>query len=365
MTKTLLYDRHVALGGRMVPFAGWELPVQYTAGPKAEHLAVRERAGLFDIDHMGQLVVSGPDALPFLQQMVTADIAAIPQGEAGYALLCYADGGVIDDIFVYRLPDRFFIAVNASNNEKDTRWLQAHAAGYDVRVDNVSVETYMMALQGPLAEAILQPLCDQDLAALGRNQIIAATVAGTPGLVSRTGYTGEDGFELYLQAAGAVPAWDAILAAGEPLGLLPAGLAARDSLRFESCMPLYGQELGPNITPLEAGLAWTVDWAKGDFVGRDALLKLRLEGAGRALVAFKMLDRGVPRHEYPILSAGEVVGAVTSGMYAPTLDAFLGMGFVPTALRRPGTELSIGIRGREARAVVVKKPFYVPAYRRS
>lgn len=147
MTKTLLYDRHVALGGRMVAFAGWELPVQYTAGPKAEHLAVRERAGLFDIDHMGQLVVSGPDALPFLQQMVTADIAAIPQGEAGYALLCYADGGVIDDIFVYRLPDRFFIAVNASNNEKDTRWLQAHAAGYDVRVDNVSVETYMMALQ--------------------------------------------------------------------------------------------------------------------------------------------------------------------------------------------------------------------------
>jgi len=364
MAKTLLYDRHVALDGRMVSFAGWELPVQYAAGPKAEHLAVRAQAGLFDIDHMGQLVVTGPDALPFLQAMLTADIGAIGEGEAGYALLCYADGGVVDDTFVYRLPDRFFIAINASNNEKDTRWLQAHAAGYDVQIVNVSAETYMLALQGPLSAMILAPLCSADISALQHHHAIQTTVAGVPGLVSRTGYTGEDGFELYLQADGAVTAWDAIMAAGGPHGLLPIGLAARDSLRFEACMPLYGQELGPDITPLEAGLSWAVDWSK-DFCGRDALLKLRLEGAARTLVAFKMLDRGVPRHEYPILSEGEVVGQVTSGMYAPTLDAFLGLGFVPTSLRRPGTEISIGIRDREHRAVVVRKPFYVPAYRRS
>lgn len=365
MTKTLLYGRHVALGGRMVSFAGFELPVQYAAGPKAEHSAVRERAGLFDIDHMGQLVVSGPDALPFLQHMLTADIAAIPLNHAAYALLCYADGGTVDDTFVYHLPNRYFVAINASNNQKDTDWLAAHAIGYDVSVQNVSEQTYMMALQGPLAGAILQPLCPADLAALAYHEAIETTVAGVPGIVSRTGYTGEDGFELYLQATGAVSVWDALMAVGQPQGMLPIGLAARDSLRFEACMPLYGQELSATISPLQAGLGWAVSWTKGDFVGRDALLKQRLEGVGCSLVAFRMIDRGVPRHEYDILSAGRVVGQVTSGMYAPTLDQFLGLGYLPAALRKPGTEICISIRGREHRAVIVKKPFYTPAYRRS
>lgn len=365
MTKTLLYDRHLALGGRMVEFAGWELPVQYPTGPKAEHLAVRERAGLFDIDHMGQVIVSGPDALAFLQRVLTADIAAIPQGQAGYALMCYADGGTVDDTFVYALPGRYLVAINASNNAKDTRWLEAQTYGLDVSVRNVSEETYMLALQGPLAAAIMQPLTDADLSALAYHHAVEGTVAGVPGIISHTGYTGEDGFELYLAASGAVAAWDAIMAQGAPQGLLPIGLAARDSLRFEAAMPLYGQEIGPTISPLEAGLSWAVSWTKGPFIGRKALLKQRLEGVTRTLVAFRMLDRGVPRHEYPVLSDSQVVGVVTSGMYAPTLDQFLGLAFVPPALRRPGTELSIGIRGRENRAVVVKKPFYIPAYRRS
>ena len=364
MTRTRLYDRHVALNGRIVDYAGWELPVQYPTGPKAEHLAVRSHAGLFDIDHMAQLTVEGPDALAFLQYALTADISGIPLWGAGYALMCYADGGIVDDTFVYHLPGSYFVAINASNSRKDTRWMQALAVDFDVEVENVSQETYMLALQGPTAEAILQQTTADDLAAISFHTCARVTVAGVPALVSRTGYTGEDGFELYFEANDAPTIWDAIMVAGEPYGLLPIGLAARDSLRFEACMPLYGQELGPDISPLEARMGWAIAWNKGAFVGREALLKQRLEGIIRRLVAFKMVDRGVARHGYDILSDGEVVGEVSSAMYAPSLDGFFGMGFVPVSLSKIGTEIAIRIRGKARRAIIVKRPFYIPAYRR-
>ncbi|MBN1401170.1 MAG: glycine cleavage system aminomethyltransferase GcvT [Anaerolineae bacterium] len=362
--KTRLYDRHVALGGRMVDYAGWLLPVQYPHGPNAEHLQVRQAAGLFDIDHMGQLVVSGPEALPYLQSVMTADAAGIPVGAAGYSLLCYADGTVVDDTFIYRRPESYFVAVNAANNEKDTHWLKYHSLGWDVSVENISDGTYMLALQGPAAEAILNPLCDDDLSRLAYHRFVEARVLGVETLVGRTGYTGEDGFELFFPADHAGALWDALLEAGEPHGLWPIGLAARDSLRFEPCMPLYGQELSAQITPIEAGFGWAVAFDKGSFLGREALLKQRLEGPARRLVAFEMTERGVPRHDYPVLVDDEVCGWVTTGMYAPSLDQFLGLAYVASEHSALGDEIGIQIRNAVRAARIVKKPFYVPAYRR-
>ena len=355
--KTALYDRHVALDARMIEFGGWLLPVQYPAGALKEHAAVRQHAGLFDIDHMGQIMVQGPDALPFLQQVVTSDLASLQPGQAQYGLLCYQDGGAVDDVFVYALAEGYMVVVNAANNAKDTRWLQAHAAGYDVELRNVSAETYMLALQGPAALAILQPLAEADLAALPRFGCTETTVLGVPSVVGRTGYTGEDGFELYFAAAQAEAIWDGLLAAGVPHGLLPCGLAARDSLRFEACYPLYGHELGPDRDPVAAGLRWAVAWEKGPFIGREALLKVRLEGPAHRLVGIEMVERGIAREGYPILHAGEVCGAVTSGMPSPTLGRSLALGYVPAALAEAGTSLGIEIHGRVRDAVVVKRPF--------
>lgn len=343
----------------MVDFAGWLLPVQYPTGPKEEHRRVREAAGLFDIDHMGQITVSGPDALPYLQSVMTADVARFALGEANYSLMCYADGTVVDDVFIYRLPDRYFIAVNASNNDKDTRWLEHHRAGLDVEVRNVSAETYMLALQGPRAEAILQPLAGEDLSALERHHVIETQVAGVGAIVGRTGYTGEDGFELYFPAEHAGAVWDALLEAGAPHGLLPAGLAARDTLRLEAALPLYGQEISPSITPFAARLGWVVSFDKGPFVGREALLKERLEGPARRLIGLRMTEGGVARHGYPIVSAeGEPIGEVTSGSYGPAVDAFIGLGLVAPEHARTGTAIGVEIRGRVKPAVVVRLPFY-------
>ncbi len=363
--KTALYERHVELGARIVDFAGWMLPVQYPTGPKEEHVRVRTAAGLFDIDHMGQIAVSGPDALRFLQRVLTADISRVEVGASGYALLCYDDGTIIDDVFVYRLPDQYLLAVNASNNEKDTRWLEYQRGGLDVDVRNVSEETYMLALQGPQAEAILQEMTAADLSALPHHHITEAEVVGVRSLVSRTGYTGEDGFELYFSAGSAAAIWDALLRAGTPRGLIPAGLAARDTLRLEAAMPLYGQEISASINPIEARMGWAVALDKEDLIGRDALLKVRLEGPTRTLVGFRMTEGGVARHGYPIATPdGQVVGEVTSGSYAPTLNTFIGLGFVPVALAKPGTEICIDIRGKLRPAAVVRLPFYKPRYRR-
>jgi aminomethyltransferase len=369
MKRTELYEWHVEHGGRMVPFAGWEMPVQYSTGPLKEHQATRQAAGLFDIDHMGQAEVRGPEAEAFVNRVVSYDVRQMALLDAHYAFFCYADGSCIDDLFVYKLPDAeygvaYFLAINASNRHKDVSWLQAHASGYDVMVRDISDETYMLAFQGPKAPEIMDRLVEADLAAMPRfTALQTSAFGGIPLLLGRTGYTGEDGFELFFPAERARDMWEGILAAGAAEGVLPVGLAARDSLRFEACMPLYGHELGPDITPVEAGLNFAVSYDK-DFIGRDALLKQKLERPERLLVGFELVERGVAREGYPVAYQGETVGWVTSGMYAPTLQCYLGMAYVPRALAKRETELEIMIRGKAVKAVVVKRPFYVPAYRR-
>lgn len=360
MKRTALYDTHIALGARMVEFGGWEMPVQYS-GILDEHNAVRTAAGLFDIDHMGQIEVQGPDALPYLQHLLTNDIASIALWQSAYGLLCYPSGGVVDDVFTYHLSGRYFLAVNASNLEKDLSWLLERTAGYDVQVKDVSAATCMLALQGPAAEAILQKLTPAPLAQLPRFGSVIANVAGASTLIGRTGYTGEDGFELFFPVAQAQHVWSAIMAAGAPLGLKPCGLGARDSLRFEAKMPLYGQEIGPDINPIEAGLSFAVAFdapGKPDFIGRAALLKAKAEGTARKLVGFEMIDRGIARHAYEIADGGAVIGHVTTGMFSPTLKKNIGLGYVPPRYARKGSTFDVIVRGKPLKAVVVATPFY-------
>ncbi|HRF49829.1 MAG TPA: glycine cleavage system aminomethyltransferase GcvT [Anaerolineales bacterium] len=372
LQRTALYDWHVEQGGRMVPFAGWEMPVQYPTGPLVEHQTTRQAAGLFDIDHMGQMEVRGPEAEIFVNHLVTYDVTKMGLFDAHYGLLCYEDGGCVDDLFIYKLPDTqskdsecyFLIVINASNRAKDVAWVKSHTAGFDVSVKDISDETYMMAFQGPLAPAILNRLTKGDAESVKRFTASQDVILGdVPVLLGRTGYTGEDGFELFFSAEQAVRVWEAILKAGEPEGAKAIGLAARDSLRFEACMPLYGHELSPTITPVEAGLNFALSLDR-DFIGRDALLKQKLESSGRALVGLELIDKGVAREGYQVQHGGQMVGALTSGMFAPTLKNFLGMAYVPRSLSARGTELEILIRDKATRAKIVKKPFYVPAYRR-
>lgn len=359
MKQTRLYDRHVELGGRMVPFAGYELPVQYTAGPNAEHRSVRTAAGVFDIDHMGQFSVSGEDALPFLQYVQVADVSALAEWEARYSLLCYEDGTIVDDIFIYRLPERWLVVVNAANRAKDFTWLQSFTHGFRVDLTDISDETYMLAVQGPRAVAILDRMSATDLASVPPRSALQAEVGGVEMLLGRTGYTGEDGFELYLPADKVVPFWDALLSDGASDGLLPCGLAARDSLRFEASMSLYGHEIDASTNPFEARLGWVVALQKPSFMGRNALLKEKLEGSSRFLVAFEMIEKAVPREDHQIIGLeGKVAGHVTTGMKSPTLDKFFGMGYLPRGMHRLGSEIHIVIRGRPRRAKIRKRPFY-------
>ncbi|MDX1412886.1 MAG: glycine cleavage system aminomethyltransferase GcvT [Candidatus Promineifilaceae bacterium] len=371
LKRTNLFDWHVAHGGRMVPFAGWEMPVQYPSGPKEEHQATREAAGLFDIDHMGQMEVRGPDAEAFTNWLVTYDVRQMESYDAHYSLMCYPDGGIVDDIFIYKLPDPqeyehpyFFIAINADNREKDVAWAQAQAINFDVTVNDISDETYMLAFQGPKTPEILNRITKIDLSEVPRFTAATDTIFGdVEVLFGRTGYTGEDGFELYFAAEYALKVWEGIMAAGEADGVLPVGLAARDSLRFEPCMPLYGHEISSSISPIEARLSFAVGFNK-NFIGRDAMLKIKLERPSRLLIGFEMIDRGVPRHGYPIALNGEIVGEVTTGMFAPTSQRYLGMAYVPRNMTKMGTEFDVIIRGKERKAMVVKRPFYIPAYRR-
>lgn len=360
--RTPLYETHVALGGRLVEFAGYELPVQYPSGPLVEHNAVRTAAGLFDIDHMGQFELRGPDADAFLQYVQVFDIEEMQANDAHYSLLLYEDGTVVDDIFLYRLPDRWFIAVNASNRAKDFAWMEANAVGFDIALRDVSDTTCMLALQGPNAERILQKLVPADLSGVATRTAVETLLLDEHALLGRTGYTGEDGFELYFPARAAVDIWTALLEAGRDDGLIACGLAARDSLRFEACMPLYGHELDASVSALEARMGWTVSFSK-EFVGRGALLKQKMEGPPRLLVGLEMVDRAVAREHYPVAKDGTVVGYVTSGMKSPTLDKFLAMAYVPAALAANGTELDVLVRGQPKKAVVVRRPFYKPRYK--
>ena len=363
LRETPLRRRHEALGARMVPFAGWLMPVQY-GGILQEHRAVRAAAGLFDLGHMGQVDVSGPDALPFLQAVTTNDVAALAPGGAQYSLLPNERGGVVDDIIVYRHPEGegYMVVVNASNADKDVAWLRARRrdqSALDVAVEDASDRYGMVAIQGPKAEAIVNRLTETRLSDLGPFRWSDATVAGVPLKIARTGYTGEDGFEFYPASERVGELWDALLASGAEDGLVPVGLGARDTLRLEARMPLYGNELGDDIGPLEAGLGWAVRLDKGAFVGRDAVAAQREAGPPRRTVGFRLLERGgSARAGYDVRVDGRPVGRVTSGAFSPTLGENIGLALVEREVAGVGRPLEVVVRGRPLRAVQVKTPFY-------
>ena len=357
LRRTPLHERHREAGARLVPFAGWEMPVQYTSVIE-EHRAVRQAAGLFDVSHMGQLAVRGPGAERFLDRLTPNAVARLAAGRAHYSALLDERGTYLDDILVYRLAaEDFLLVVNASNAERDAEWVRRHAAG-DAEVADESDRWALLALQGPRAAGILAPLVDLDLGAVRYYGFARGRVDGEPALVSRTGYTGEDGFELYLEPEAAPRIWARLLEAGSPAGLVPAGLGARDTLRLEAGMALYGHELDETTTPWEAGLDWTVKLEKGDFLGRDALVRQREAGVGRRLVGFDVTGRGIARQGHAILHDGRQVGVVTSGSWSPTFERALGMGYVEAGLAEPGREVEISVRERPVAARLAAIPFY-------
>lgn len=360
LKRTPLYDEHRALGARLVEFSGWEMPVQYS-GILDEHRAVRERAGLFDVCHMGEFHIEGPGALDFLQGLVPNNVARLADGQALYTQICNEQAGTLDDLLIYRLADaRYMAVVNAGTMESDWAWFTKQAAGHaDMTLSNDSDTTGLIALQGPRALEILQPLTATELGAIAYYHFAEGTVAGISCLISRTGYTGEDGFELYCASGDVVTLWRALLEAGAPHGLIPAGLGARDTLRLEAGYCLYGHELNEQISPLEAGLGWSVKLEKGhDFIGREALLAQKQQGLPRKLVGIELRDRGVPRADYVILRDGKPIGALTSGTVGPTLGKAIGMGYVSPENAAPGTEIAIDIRGKAVPAAIVPLPFY-------
>ena len=352
--RTPLYERHRALGGRMVDFAGWEMPQQYSS-VREEHAAVRQAAGLFDVSHMGRVSFRGDGVADYLQRLVTNDLAQVEPGHAQYNLICNEAGGVLDDLVVYRLPDgSWSTVVNASNREKDVAWMRDHA-GAGVEVLDRSPDTALLALQGPRAESVLATLAsDLDLAAIPYFGVVQGQVAGRPATVSRTGYTGEDGFELYLPAERAAAVWDGLLAAGAT----PAGLAARDVCRLEAGLRLYGNDMDEQTNPYQAGLGWTVKLNKGDFTGREALLEVKEKGPDRVLVGLRCGERTIPRHGAAVSRDGEPIGVVTSGTHSFFLGGGIGMASVKAGAAPPGAQLEIESRGGAGGAEVVKLPFY-------
>ena len=357
--RTPLYEEHVRLGAKIIPFAGYLMPVNYPSGIVAEHTAVRQRAGLFDVCHMGELDIVGGDMLGLIQYVTTNDASRLTVGQCQYSVITQEDGTALDDCIVYRLPDDYMIVVNASNQEKDRDWIRKFAPRFGVEVIDRGPETALLALQGPAASGILQPLVDQNLDDIAYYHFARGQACGLPAVISRTGYTGEDGFELYLRpAANAVPVWQRLLEAGQAEGILPVGLGARDSLRLEVGYILYGNDLDETHTPLEAGLGWVTKLDKGDFCGRAALQAQKQIGMAQKLVGFELKERGFPRHGYTINWNGEPSGAVTSGLLSPTLDRGIGLGYVPAEAARPGTPLEIVIRDRALPAEVVRPPFY-------
>lgn len=361
--ETPLRRRHEQLGARLIPFAGWLMPIRYS-GILDEHRAVRSTAGLFDLGHMGQVSITGPGALAFLQSVTTNDVSVLNPGDAQYSLLPNEQGGVIDDIIVYRMPDRpgYFVVINAANQSKDVDWLLTQRARHpelEVDVRDVSADFGMIAIQGPLAERIVATLTLTKLHELDPFQWVKAEIAHIPTLVARTGYTGEDGFEFYVAQERTGELWDALLSAGRPMGLVPIGLGARDTLRLEARMPLYGHELADDISPLEAGLGWAVKLDKGPFVGREAIAAVKETGPRRRTVGFQLLDRaGSARHGYPVQLEGREIGVVTSGAHSPTLGTDIGLALISADAAGVGKPLQIVIRDRAIEAKQVKLPFY-------
>lgn len=364
MKTTPLYEKHVELKGKIIDFGGWALPVEYS-GILLEHEAVRTKAGLFDVSHMGEITVKGEDAEKYLQLVVTNDISVLANNQIAYTTMCYPDGGIVDDLLVYKNnTEDYLLVVNASNSDKDYEWLQNHVFG-NVEVKNVSLEYAQLALQGPVAQTILQKLVKEDLNDIEfyhfKNNV---NVGGIDTLVSRTGYTGEDGFELYFASDDGPKMWDLLLEIGKDDGLIPAGLGARDTLRFEAALPLYGHEIEKDITPLEAGLGFCVKVAKNDFIGKDALVLQKSEGLKRKVVGFEMVDRGIPRSHYEVYADGKIIGYVTTGSFSPTLKKNIGLALIDVAYTKEETEIEISIRNKNLKAKVIKKPFYNKKYKK-
>ena len=359
LKRTPLYHEHVAGGARMVPFSGWEMPVQYT-GIIEEHRAARQAIGLFDVSHMGEFEVEGPGALAALQHLTTNDVAGLEIGQVQYSVLCYPNGTIVDDLTVYRLGgDRYMLTVNAGNIDKDWAHVTKSTEHIkDARWRNASEGTGLIAVQGPKAEALVARLADRDVASIGYYRFARGHVGEVPAVISRTGYTGEDGFELYAPADGTVTLWKALLAAGRADGATPVGLGARDTLRLEMKYALYGNDIDDTTNALEAGLGWVVKPAKGDFIGREALEKVRAEGLQRRLIGIEMVDKAVARHGYPVQKDGRAVGVVTSGSYGPSVDKYIGIAYVETPLAAAGTALDVEIRGQAKAARVARTPFY-------
>jgi aminomethyltransferase len=359
LKKTPLNARHRALGARMVEFGGWDMPVEYS-GIVDEHLAVRTRAGLFDVSHMGEIEIAGGDALKAVQHITSNDAAKLAIGQIQYSALTTPQGTFVDDVLVYKLADEhFMLVVNASNIIKDFNWITEHVPE---QVDAVAVNTSsryaLLALQGPAARDVLQTLTAADLSGLKYYWFTTGEVASVRCTISRTGYTGEDGFEVFVPPASADRVWNAILTAGQSAGVIPAGLGARDTLRLEASMRLYGNDMDETTTVVEADLGWIVGWKKQEFLGFDVLQSQKAQGAPRKLVGFEMLDRAIARHGYDVYIDGAHAGTVTSGTQTPFLKKAIGMAYVPADRAVPGTEFEVEVRGRRARASVVPMPFY-------
>ena len=354
--KTALFNIHKNLGAKIVQFAGYYMPVYYSS-ILDEHRRVRSTAGLFDVSHMGEFEIRGKDAFQFVQRMTTNNVANIEVNQVQYSVMCYPDSGIVDDLLVYRLKDSYLLVVNAANEHKDFEWLRGSVKG-DVHLENRSDETTLLALQGPQAEDVLAPLVTIDHTQMAYYHCHPGEVAGHSALVSRTGYTGEDGFEIYCNPQSAGDIWSALMEAGKAFNIQPVGLGARDTLRLEMKYALYGNDIDRTTNPLEAGLGWVIKFDKGDFIGKESLLKIKAEKPKRKLVGFETSGKIFPRKDSVIHKNGKEIGRVTSGTFSPSLEKGIGLGYVPNAYTKVGTEIDLDIRGRGVGARVVKTPFY-------
>lgn len=358
--KTALHDVHAGLGAKMVEFGGFMMPVQYR-GIIDEHNSVRQSVGVFDVSHMGEFEFRGPAALEFLQRMTINDVAKLAPGQAQYSAMCYPDGGIVDDLIIYRLADRYMAIVNAANLQKDWQWLQ-QAATPEVGMHDVSEQTSLLAVQGRNAQATLQKLTKTNLSEIKYYWFALGEIAGVPAVIARTGYTGEDGFEIAFDERHSIKIWDAIFEAGRPFKIDPIGLGARDTLRLEMKYCLYGNDIDQTTNPIEAGLGWITKLDKGDFLGKQAIAAVKAQGPRRKLIGFELPGKNIARHGYALLKDGNAIGSVTSGTFSPSLQKSIGMGYVASDFSAIGSVIMVDIRGRQMEASVVKTPFYQRPY---
>lgn len=357
LKRTPFFEKHVANQGKMVEFAGYEMPVQFQ-GIIAEHNRVRTTIGVFDVAHMGRVEIRGKDRFTFVNRITTNDVNTLAPFQAQYSVFCYPDGGIVDDLVVYNLPDYLLLVINGANNEKDTNWILEHKQG-DVTIENKTKEIAQLAIQGPKAEMVMQKITDINLSEIKFYWAAQAKVAGVDMLVSRTGYTGEDGFEIYFDTKLASMIWDAIFSAGKEFDIAPIGLGARDTLRLEMKYCLYGNDIDKTTNPLEAGLSFVTKLDKPDgFIGSEVLQQIKAKGISRKLIGFEMKGKEIPRPHYEIFKDGQKIGFVTSGTSSPSLKKGIGLGYVKTELSNVGQEIQVDIRGVKAPAIVVKTPFY-------